>query len=337
MFDAESSRNDFLTPMRKLHSSYYLNDYTSMNRIHLEVAMHPIRYLLTFLIAVSSVLLASQEVRSEWSYTIDFESNLSNGTAPSVGQIEETGYTSNGYVTARFWTYYNTSTGDSLSDLQTKFPLDGNIEPTSHNHWVLRSTASSDLHSSDGYLEVASGYETQAGDWVAGIFKDSSANVMTLEKGVSADFIDRVTGQIWDIDTDDGTEKFNVYAHDSSGNMIASDTSPVGIAEGDPGSLHGKPWTFELQVANDGSQDIAYVSIFRAGQNDQTGLIQNYGYDATYASALEAANDIGTSFWIDNLTISQTPEPNSLLVFGGLVSFAVLRRRRRARNFGCAS
>lgn len=321
--------------MRKSHSAYYLNDYTSTVRIHLEVAMHPIRYLLTFLIAVSSVLLASQEVRSEWSYTIDFESSLSDGTAPAVGQIEETGYTSNGYVTARFWTYYNTTTGDSLSNLQTKFPLDGNIGLTSHNHWVLRSTASSDLHSAgDGYLEFASGYETQAGNWVAGIFENSSANVMTLEKGVSADFIDRVTGQIWDIDQDDGVEKFNVYAHDANGVKIASATSPVGIAEGSPGSLHGKPWTFELQVANDGTQDIAYVSVFRAGQNDQTGLIQNYDYDATYASALDA-NDIGTSFWIDNLTISQTPEPNSLLVFGGLVSFAVLRRRRRARNFGC--
>ena len=104
-----------------------------MVRIHLEVAMHPVRYLLTFLIAVSSVLLASQEVRAEWSYTIDFESNLSDGTAPADGQIEETGYTSNGYVTARFWTYYGTAVGDSLTSLQTKFPLDG-TGMGSHNH-----------------------------------------------------------------------------------------------------------------------------------------------------------------------------------------------------------
>ena len=282
-----------------------------------------------FLLAFSSFLLASQEVRAEWSYTIDFESNLSDGTVPADGEIEQTGYTSSGYVTARFWTYYGAE-GSDLSNIQSKFPLDGNIGATPHNHWVLRSTASSDLHTAgDGYLEFASGYETQAGNWVAGIFENSSVNVMTLEKGASADFIDRVTGQIWDIDTDDGTEKFNVYAHDATGAMIASDTSPVGIAEGSPGSLHGKPWTFELQVANDGSQDIAYVSVFRAGQNDTTGLIQNYNYDATYASASAAANDIGTSFWIDNLTISQTPEPNSLLVFGGLVSLAFLRRKRR--------
>ncbi len=273
-----------------------------------------------FLLAFSSFLLASQEVRAEWSYTIDFESNLSDGTVPADGAlIENTGYTSTGYVTARFWTSFDSSDGNTEASLQSRFPLDG-VGGTA-DHWYLKPS---------GGFDFASGYESQAGNWVARNWRFSSVNVMTLQKGASADFIDRVTGQIWDIDTDDGVEKFNVYAHDATGAMIASDTSPVGIAEGSPGSLHGKPWTFELQVANDGSQDIAYVSVFRAGQNDTTGLIQNYNYDATYASASAAANDIGTSFWIDNLTISQTPEPNSLLVFGGLVSLAFLRRERRS-------
>ena len=291
-----------------------------------------VRSISVFLITIGSLLLAGEKVCAEWSYTIDFESNLSDGTAPADGQIENAGYTSTGYVTARFWTYYSTTSGDSLAELQTKFPLDGDTGSVAHNHWALASTSTSDLYTGDGLLEFASGYEAQAGNWVAKTFRNSASNVMTLQKGASADFIDRVTGQIWDIDQDDGIEKYNVYAHDANGVMIASDTSPVGIAEGDPGSLHGKPWTFELQVANDGSQDIAYVSIFRAGQNDQTGLIQNYDYvDATYDSA-SYSGDIGTSFWLDNLTISQTPEPSSLLVFGGLVSVAVLRRRRRPRS-----
>jgi hypothetical protein len=289
--------------------------------------MPTIIHITTFLLSVSFSLLVPGTVCAEWSYAIDFESNLSDGTAPAEGQIENAGYTSTGYVTARFWTYYSTTVGDSLGDLQTKFPLDGDTGSLGHNHWALASTSSSDLYSGDGFLEFASGYETQAGDWVAKTFRNSTTNVMTLQKGASADFIDRVTGQIWDIDTDDGTEKFNVYAHDSSGNMIASDSSPIGIAEGSPGSLHGKPWTFSLQVDNDGSQDIAYVSIFRAGQNDQTGLIQNYNYDAAYSSVLLSSDAIGTSFWLDNLTISQTPEPSSLLVFGGIISLAMLRRR----------
>lgn len=305
--------------------------HSTLCKPRLEIAMNRVFSITTYLLSVSFYLLVSGTVCAEWSYTIDFESNLSDGTAPADGQIEDAGYESTGYVAARFWSYYSFGAGDSLAELQSKFPLDGDTTGLSHNHWVLRSSSGPDLHSGDGYLEFASGYETQAGDWVGAIFKNTLANVMTLEKGASADFIDRVTGQIWDIDTDDGIEKFNVYAHDATGAMIASDSSPVGIAEGSSGSLHGKPWTFELQVANDGSQDIAYVSIFRAGQNDQTGLIQNYDYDATYVSNLNA-NYIGTSFWLDNLTISQTPEPSSLLVFGGLISLAVLRRRRRPRS-----
>ena len=277
------------------------------------------------LFAVSSLLLGSQTVRSEWSYTIDFESNQSDGTVPADGAlIENTGYTSTGYVTARFWTSFDSSDGNTEASLQSRFPLDG-VGGTA-DHWYLKPS---------GGFDFASGYESQAGNWVARNWRFSSVNVMTLQKGALADFIDRVTGQIWDIDQDDGVEKFNVYAHDANGVKIASATSPVGIAAGSPGSLDGKPWTFELQVANDGSQDIAYVSIFRAGQNDQTGLIQNYDYDATYASAVANQDyQIGQSFWIDNLTISQTPEPNSLFVLGGLVSFTVLRRRRRRGLIG---
>ncbi|MCH1496940.1 MAG: hypothetical protein L7U72_17095 [Rubripirellula sp.] len=122
--------------------------------------------------AVSSfLLLGPQSVRAEWSYTVDFESNMADGTAPADGQIENAGYTSSGYVTARIWTSFATTGGDNLTHLQNKFPLGVNTtEP--HNHWVLRSSEGPDLHEAgDGYLEFASRYQSQAGNWVAGIFR----------------------------------------------------------------------------------------------------------------------------------------------------------------------
>ena len=183
---------------------------------------------------------------------------------------------------------------------------------------------------------VASGYEDQAGNYFVRARKNANGG---QESNVSGDqeiwdsfiieyattngaTVDSATGEIWDIDgTSTKREKFSVTATTTS--STSTTDSPTGES-GDSSSLDGKPWQWSFSGL---SGSITQIKFTRFGDAYEYGDENNPGsednYKAYFPLAFNNFNPISATGFV-------TPEPSSLLAFGGIFSLAVLRRRRRA-------
>ena len=118
--------------------------------------------------------------------------------------------------------------------------------------------------------------------------------------------IAELTGEIWDIDgaTGRGTEQWVVDVLNSSGQVIATTTSPLGEFHG-PNSLDGKPWTFDFTNLPAGAQAVRLTFIGTA------------------------TSGIGLAF--NNFGIATVPEPSALLMlFSGALAIGLVRYRTTA-------
>ena len=181
---------------------------------------------------------------------------------------------------------------------------------------------------------IESGYETQAGAFFVRARKDNNGNGTETndagdEEKWSSFIIDyagaavtEATGEIWDIDSNSsqGAEKFRVTATGNSasvtdGSYSVTEDSPTGLLESDSNGLDAKPWQFAFGSA-DGFTDIDQIKITRF--EDSGSVYKDY-----FPLAFNNFNPVSSIGYF-------TPEPSSLLAFGGILSLAVLRRRRRS-------
>ena len=179
---------------------------------------------------------------------------------------------------------------------------------------------------------IESGYETQAGGFFVRARKDNDlsgteTNASTDKEEWTSFIIDyagaavsEATGEIWDIDanTSQGDEKFRVTVTGSSasvtdGNYSVTEDSPTGLLESDSNTLDAKPWQFAFG-SSDGFTDIDQIKITR---------FSGAGYKDYFPLAFNNFNPVSAIGYV-------TPEPSSLLAFGGIFSLAMLRRRRRS-------
>lgn len=301
--------------------------------------MHYIRCITTFLIAVSSVLLVSGQVRAEFTYTIDFETD----NAPSDDKI---------IASTTPFTYQNVPLNHDLTiTFEANYDDDNSGASNSafEDYYVSSATASaygyavneeaSETTSGFGTAnnpDQPDGYEQQAGNF----FMRSAApmNIIRIaNSGVGT--VTEASGEIWDIDKGWGDEAYNVYAYSISGSnytLLAKQLSPVGTSAGD-----GAPWSWSFSGLTEG---IDAIVVYQRGQTFTSNAPGGW-------STGDAVGGVGTGFWnndvsgtyanehsahaayyvnFDNLSFTVTPEPSSLLAFSGVVSLAFLRRRRRS-------
>jgi len=181
---------------------------------------------------------------------------------------------------------------------------------------------------------VASGYEDQAGNYFVRARKDADGATTTSnasnESNTAADeeawtsfiieyattngaTVDAATGEIWDIDgTSNAAEQFEVTATLAS-HPDESATSPLG----DNMDLDGKPWAWSFSNTDSSITQIKFTR--KSGTSGST------TYKNFFPLAFNNFNPISAIGFV-------TPEPSSLLAFGGIFSLAVLRRRRRSAS-----
>lgn len=170
---------------------------------------------------------------------------------------------------------------------------------------------------------VASGFEDQAGNYFVRARKNANGG---QESNAEADkeswdsfiieyattngaTVDSATGEIWDIDgTSTNQERFAVTATTTT--TSATENSPTGTSN-DSSSLDAKPWQWSFSGLSGSITQIKFTR-FSGGS-----------YKDYFPLAFNNFNPVSATGYL-------TPEPSSLLAFGGIFSIAVLRRRRRS-------
>jgi len=113
------------------------------------------------------------------------------------------------------------------------------------------------------------------------------------------------SAEIWDIDANQGTERWIVLAFDQPGNIIDSVVSPLGLPASDLNSLDGKPWEWSFNHAN---FDIYSIQIVWDG------------------SPGSKTSGIGLAF--DNFEYTAVPIPGAIWLFGsGILGMVFIRRK----------
>jgi hypothetical protein len=244
-----------------------------------------------------SVLLAFALTQAAYGIqTFDFETTPT-GDLPTDNTQLQTTYAVNGGGNVRFFFDANgNNTFQAGVDEYPAFEQIGLNTPDGFENTNL------------GLWDVAApGFEAQLGNFFL-----IDSNGMTPPPPFIAAYdgtlaITELTGEIWDIDgaTGRGTEQWLVDVLNSSGQVIATTTSPLGQFHG-PNSLDGKPWTFDFTNLPAGAESVRLTFIGTA--------TSGVGY---------ALNDFG---------IATVPEPASvmLLAVGGL-ALAIRRRYGKPR------
>lgn len=310
--------------------------------------MHYFRYITTFLIAVSSYLLVPGEVRADYTYTIDFETNNLGVVDPDLDddaiqyntEFTDPNAPLNHDLTITFEANYeDNNSGFSSSAFEDYYvsSATANAYGYTANLETDESSGVSGFGTANYVDQPATGYEQQAGNF----FMRSAApmNIIRIaNSGVGT--VTEASGEIWDIDNGWGTEDYNVYAYSISGSdytLLAKQLSSDGGTQGD-----GTPWSWSFSGLTEG---IDAIVVYQRGQQF------NSNAPGGWTTGAAVGIGLGTGFWnndvsgdykdekqshanyfvnFDNLSFTVTPEPSSLLAFSGVVSLAFLRRRRRS-------
>jgi hypothetical protein len=142
------------------------------------------------------------------------------------------------------------------------FDTDGDFVADSTARIEARGTDGTDafLYDSDhmGNADTeAPGFELQLGSHLlAGVMGASLPLTSLIISYDSATAVTGASGEIWDIDTGAGTERFKVEAFDAFGALLLSVDSPepTGL------ELDGKPWAFSLDTSGIGAIDTVRIS-----------------------------------------------------------------------------
>ena len=191
----------------------------------------------------------------------------------------------------------------------------------------------SDSNPSEKTDFVASGYEDQAGNYFVGARKNynggtnigtgTESNASTDEEKWTSFIIDyayesgttvnAATGEIWDIDGGtSNAEQFEVTATLAS-HPDEGVTSPLG----NNSDLDAKPWAWSFSNTDSSITQIKFTR--------KSGTVNGTTFKNFFPLAFNNFNPTSAIGYF-------TPEPSSLLAFGGIFSLAVLRRRRRSAS-----
>ena len=198
------------------------------------------------------------------------------------------------------WAYTSRNTSHlqgGNSDYIITDAVDSGYESQAGEYFV-RAAYENALGSDTGYTRTATtdgSTTTTNDDWESFIIEYSGAAVT------------EATGEIWDIDVSAGAEGFTVKAYDSGGDVIGTAASPTGLAETDANSLNASPWAWSFSGLSDPIAKIVFTKTSPS---------------ATWPLAFNNFNPVSAVGFV-------TPEPSSLLAFGGIFSLAMLRRRHR--------
>jgi len=219
----------------------------------------------------------------------------SNTTTVEAGEDARWGYTSR---------YAAGHAGWSTEGDQTTYVITDAVEQGFENQagaFFVRAAKVADdgLGADTGYSRTATtdgSTTTTNEDWESFIVEYSGVAVTSA------------SGEIWDIDTGGGQEVFTVKAYNSAGTELASTTSPSPTyGEDDSRSLDARPWQWSFSNVG----NIAKI-VFTADNGN-------------YPLAFNNFNPVSAIGYY-------TPEPSSLLAFGGIFSLALLRCRRRGET-----
>ncbi|MCH1439639.1 MAG: PEP-CTERM sorting domain-containing protein [Rubripirellula sp.] len=298
----------------------------------------------SFMFLISFFMLISGKVHADFSNLIDFENDgpfpgstlsysddsqfdhtdvftLSNGTTVNFKFIKDIdgveGTTAAGTATNSKWYIEDTSNKKVASSSGTTFSNDANFAYLSTGATAKPSGSN---YAADG---VAAGYESQAGDFFLRGQNGFGWTDFVVTYGGTE--VTSASGEIWDLDQ--GVDGVRVTAYDSSYSELAYNL--YDISEGDA-ALDSAPWQWAFN--NVGTISYIYVSKLEAFGSEVAGQYANFdGNPATGADT----SDINFRMAFNNFNATSaaffvTPEPSSLLAFGGIFSLAMLRRRRRS-------
>ena len=313
------------------------------------------------LTTISVILLPGGEVHADWgagtitfdesSYTLYDWSDTSTTSTVSVADDQAIGVdkafgvdttgdgTDNVFVRIGF-----SRTADN--DIDTT-DINAVFEDTSRNGYNVEYTVTdSPIENAKAYSSndvswdssrivadaVESGFENQAGAYLIRSAKDGDAG---YSRSVSNDnwtqfiieysgtAVTSATGEIWDIDKSDVYERFDVKAYSDSAattQIGSTQRSPLGVDPTDADSYDAKPWAWSF----DGIGNIAKIVFTRTATTDAAGNnLDNTNYQ--FPLAFNNFNPVSAIGYI-------TPEPSSILAFGGLFSLTFLHRRRRSET-----
>ena len=172
---------------------------------------------------------------------------------------------------------------------------------------------------------IKAGYESQAGDFFLRGKDGFGWTDFVVTYGGTA--VTSASGEIWDLDQ--GVDGVRVTAYDSSHIELAYNL--YDISEGDAG-LDSAPWQWSF--SNVGTIKYIYVSKLEPFGTVVAGQYANFdGNSATYADTSQINFRMAfNNFNATSAAFFGTPEPSSLLAFGGILSLAILRRRRRGET-----
>jgi len=249
-------------------------------------------------------------------------------------------YFKTGDVYVRF--AFDSSSGSSSGSIDSG-DLSAVIERTYHS---TKSELDGDVFAytalaNDTRDYVQSGYEDQAGDFFVRAFKGSTSGTSTdtsfTHDNINGSWdsfiieysttngatVDSATGEIWDIDgSSTQAERFAVTATTTLETSTVN--SPTGVPLTDSNSLDGLPWQWSFSGLSGSITKIEFARFGDDYDGDNNGQVVDDGYKSFFPLAF---NNFNPSSSVGFTTA--TPEPSSLLVFGGIVLLAVLRRRLR--------
>ena len=176
--------------------------------------MHYVRCITTFLLAASSFLLVQGEVRAEFTYTIDFETNQAGGTptddsafaATSAFTYQNVPLNHDLSITIEA-NYDDDSSGASGSSFEDYYVSSATASAYGYTANVETSETTSGFETANNPDQPAIGYEQQAGNFF--MRNNAPMNIIRIANaGVGT--VTEASGEIWDIDDDWGTEAYNV-------------------------------------------------------------------------------------------------------------------------------
>jgi hypothetical protein len=223
-------------------------------------------------IVLVSAVMAGLSINPSQAQLVTFEQTPAGGT-PVDDTVLTAPYALTGGGTVRFYFDNNNNNAyDSGTDTDPRFEATGAEGSPVSGFRATQSPA-------DDTPRALPGLAEQLGNWFIRKFGDVDGPTpnpfVFIADYDTTGTIQQLSGEIWDIDSGSATdtEQWRVDVLNSSGSILATTTSPLGILQTDPASLDGRPWLFSFADLPDGVDKVRLT--FIGGKQSGVGLAFN--------------------------------------------------------------